>query len=364
MQSKIFQPNNHSKWQIAYRPVTPSQREHVEAIFLKHYAKHGDSVIAVEQVDETEVNSNNFKVTFRRNGKDECILVRRYGHKRDHATLEAVLHVLTFLHKKGMRVPEIIHSRSERIFETDDLYTYTAFQFLDGDHYRGTLREVADIAREFARLQSMLDDLPNNEALLRDVEFSPEARELRQYSPDIWKKLIDSAKEKSPHHDPLFDERLCELSEFILDAVDKTPSTEYDEIPKKLVHFDLHPHNILTDGAALLAIIDFDSLRALPPMRAVAFALHRVVRQHIVYTQPTDIAAAVKNARAVFLDAYQEEQQLSKDEIDSIPYFIRDEALARLTLAMKDYYFNNNSGWKHELEKQTATILEVKYFEV
>jgi Ser/Thr protein kinase RdoA (MazF antagonist) len=163
-------------------------------------------------------------------------------------------------------------------------------------------------------------------------------------------------------NDPVFDERLCEFSDLILDAVEQTPSLQYENVAKKLVHFDLHPHNILTDGETLLAIIDFDSLRALEPMRAVAFALHRVVRQHIVFMQPSDISAAVKSAQTVFLDAYQKEKLLSRDEIDSIPYFIRSEAIARLSHAMKDYYINNNSSWKENLEKQTAAILEAKYF--
>jgi Ser/Thr protein kinase RdoA (MazF antagonist) len=363
MQLPIFQPNNHSKWQISYRPVTTLLKGAIEAIFIKHYAKQGDSVISVEQVDETEINSNNFKVTFLRDRKEECILIRRYAHKRDHAMLEASALVLGFLREKGMRVPEIIRSRSGNTFETDDNYTYAAFHFLHGHHYRGTLSEVADIAREFARLQNAFDDLPNKEELLRDLVFPPEVHELRRYSSDIWKELICKAKDKnSLRNDPVFDERLCEFSDLILDAVEQTPSLQYENVAKKLVHFDLHPHNILTDGETLLAIIDFDSLRALEPMRAVAFALHRVIRQHIVFTQPSDISAAVKSAQTVFLDAYQKEKLLSRDEIDSIPYFIRSEAIARLSHAMKDYYINNNSSWKENLEKQTAAILEAKYF--
>ena len=65
-----------------------------------------------------------------------------------------------------------------------------------------------------------------------------------------------------------------------------------------------------------------------------------------------------------FLDAYSGTTALSDEELKSIPYFIRNEALSRLSYAMKDYYFNNNPAWKGDLDKQTATIAEAKYFEL
>jgi Ser/Thr protein kinase RdoA (MazF antagonist) len=128
------------------------------------------------------------------------------------------------------------------------------------------------------------------------------------------------------------------------------------------VHFDLHPHNLLADGEHLLAIIDLDSLRVFERMRAVAFALHRIVRQHIVFTQPEDIRAAAAEATRVFLDAYRTHMPLTNKDIHAIPYFIRTEALARLSYAMKDNYLHKNQTWKQDLEKQVSHILEAGYF--
>ena len=188
---------------------------------------------------------------------------------------------------------------------------------------------------------------------------------MRTYNQDIWERIFAAAKkDDTKRGDSEFDKRLLSHEELVRDALKSTPPEKYAHTARSLVHFDLHPHNILTDGTDLLAIIDLDSLRMLEPMRAVAFALHRLARQHVVHTLPEDIEQATREATRVFLDAYTKVSPLSDEELESIPYFIRNEALSRLSYAMKDYYFNNNPAWKGDLDKQTATIAEAKYFEL
>ncbi len=365
MQSQIFLPNNHSKWQIAYREVAPEVNQEIIEVFLKHYGEQGDRILSVEQVDETEINSNNFKVTFVRAGMNRVILIRRYGEKRDKALLEATASVLDHLQAKRVRAPKILRSNEENTFEREGAYTYTAFEFLDGNHYRGTLPEIASVAHELAKLHDSLVDVPNKEALGKAVAFPQATLDLRIYDEDIWERIFLAAKQTdTARGDAEFDARLLSHEGLLRDALMSTAPDMYADTERSLVHFDLHPHNILTDGTELLAIIDLDSLRMLEPMRAVAFSLHRLVRQYIVHMAPEDIDNATKEATRAFLDAYSEVKPLTSGELESIPYFIRNEALSRLSYAMKDYYFNGNPAWKGDLDKQTATIAEAKYFEL
>ncbi len=365
MQSPIFLPNNHSKWQIAYRAVAPEVYEEIAAVFLKHYGEEGDRVLSIEQVDETEINSNNFKVTFMRGATEHTMLLRRYGEKRDKALLEATALVLSHLQQRGVKVPNILRSRTGNTFEHEGANTHTAFEFLDGHHFRGELSEIAAVATGLAKLHQALEDLPNKSELERAVAFPPTMIELRTYDQDIWERILSAAKEADEKRaDPEFDAKLISREALIRDALENTQPGQYAHLPRSLVHFDLHPHNILTDGTDLLAIIDLDSLRSLPPMHAVAFALHRLVRQRVVHTAPEDINQATKQAISVFLEAYSTVMPMSSEELASIPYFIRHEALSRLSYAMKDYYFNNNPAWKGDLDKQTATIAEAKYFDL
>ena len=365
MQTKIFLPNNHSKWQIAYRAVTPEISKEIAGVFLKHYGEEGDVVVSVEQVDEAEINSNNFKVTFVRRGVEHTMLVRRYGEKRDKDLLEATAAVLDHLGAKGVKVPKILRSHAGNTFEREGAYTHTAFEFLDAQHYRGTLPEISATATELAKLHAALGDLPNKTALEQAVAFPEATLHLRTYDQDIWERILSAAKANdSSRNDPEFDAHLLASESLIRDAVRDTPPDVYAHTEQSLVHFDLHPHNILTDGSDLLAIIDLDSLRKLEPMRATAFALHRLVRQHVVHTEPEDLEEAIRKAIKVFLNAYTGITRLTDEELASIPYFIRNEALSRLSYAMKDYYFNNNPAWKGDLDKQTATIAEAKYFEL
>lgn len=363
MQSQIFLPNNHSKWQVNYRKVDRDVFVAVAAVFREYYASPKDTLINIEQVDEAEVNSNNFKLTYTNDYGEKQLLIRRFGEKRDKTSLDAVASVLEYLHAKNLRVPVILRSTRGNIFEKENDLVYIAFSFLPGDHFRGTLSELEDVAGEFARLNNVLSELPEKEKLTELVAMPKAATEMREYSLDVWERIFALAKESnSTRSDPAFDARLLSNERLIMDAVDNTPPELYKDTNRILVHFDLHPHNLLTDGKRLLAIIDFDSLREFEPMRAVAFALHRLVRQHVVHSAPNDIAAAVHDAKKVFLDAYTAQHPLTEVELDSIPYFVRSESLARLSNAMKDYYFNGNPAWKGDLDKQIMNIAESKFF--
>ncbi len=263
-----------------------------------------------------------------------------------------------------MKDPEIISSNEGKIIEIEGEYSYTAYQFIEGDHYRGTLAEIADIAGELGKLDALFAVLPSAHALKEKVVFPQKVLALREYNFDIWEDLFQRAEAgMAESSDREFDQRFLVMKDLILGAVEDTPFLHAENFEKQLVHVDLHPHNLLTDGEKLLAIIDFDSLRVFERMRAVSFALHRLVRQHIVHTQPEDTEAAVKAATQVFLGAYRTNMPLSDEDVRAVPYFIRTEALARLSYAMKDNYLNNNPLWKGDLDKQTASILEAKYFE-
>ena len=91
--------------------------------------------------------------------------------------------------------------------------------------------------------------------------------------------------------------------------------------------------------------------------------MHRLVRQHVVLSNPNNIMSAVKNAQKIFLKAYQQSNTLTPEELHAATYFLRHEALSRLSYSMKDFYYNGNGAWKGDLEKQTATIAEASYFE-
>jgi Ser/Thr protein kinase RdoA (MazF antagonist) len=364
MQPNVFEPNNHSQWRIRCQSVPAAVFKELSGIFLALYSTLGDDVVSIEQVAETEINSNNFKIVVSQDGAHRAFLFRRYPEHRDETTLRAVYEAIEFLRSKGIKAPRLLPSDSEDLLLTVSPWRYSVFEFVESDHYRGTVGELESAAEEFGRLNRELLDLPGADYFRSAFVPSPAVAALREFSSGIWRELFDRVRERQKEHaDDEFDARLLRFEHFIMEAIAKTQPGRYAHLPYQVVHSDLHPHNLLTDDMDLRTILDFDSLRFLERVRGVAFALHRLVRQHIVYAKPADTSEGCRNACEVFLTAYQREGALTKEEISAIPYFIRHEALSRLSYAMKDFYYNGNPAWKGDLEKQTAAIAEAAYFE-
>lgn len=364
MQPEIFQPNNHNQWQIQYRRVPADAFEEIKSIFLKQYAVLAESVMSIEQVAEAEVNSNNFKIVASRDGIPQTFLFRRYPGHRDENTLRAVYGAIQFLQRKRIKAPRLLLNDSGDFLLTVPPWRYSVFQFVEAHHYRGTLSELKSAAQEFGKLDRYLLGLPGADYFRSALAPSPEVVALREFSSEIWGKLFSRVRDHQREYpDDEFDARLLGFENLIREAIVKTQPGRYAYLPHQVIHSDLHPHNLLTDGTELRTILDFDSLRFLERARGVAFALHRLVRQHIVFTQSSDVRAACQGAQEIFLTAYQRKGALTKEEISALPYFIRHEALSRLSYAMKDLYYNGNLAWKGDLEKQTAAIAEAEYFE-
>lgn len=364
MQPTVFQPNNHSRWEIRYRPVLPETAEALKTLFLTHYSNLADSIASIEQVDEAEINSNNFKATAVKKGKKDVFLLRRYPAERSETAILSIYEVVNFLRGRDLSVPEIINSDAGEALIFVPPYRYSVFRFETANHYRGTLEELKSVAKGIGNLDAALSAFPNVARIKPVVAFPPRALALREFSEAIWEGLFQKAeKYRKEHPEDEFNSRVLAFRDLIMNALRETPPECYATLPSQLTHIDLHPHNLLTDGHALSVILDFDSLRFVERMRGVAFGLHRLVRQHIVFDNPPDIRKAVHWARHTFLDAYQTHNQLSEEEIQALPYFIRNEALSRLSYAMKEFYATGEKVWTGDLEKQTATIAEAAYFE-
>jgi len=355
----IFQPNNHSQWKIQYRQADQEKVEEAQRIIELFYDLKMDKILTVEQVDEAEVNSNNFKITT----DNGIYLLRRYIGVKDVKTIESTLKIIEELSEKGVKVPQLVVSKNKQLFVVAGDNPYALFQFLPADHYKGTRAEIESAGREIGKLDKALAELPITSKQQRKLSFSTKIKELRSYDLLVWQKIFQEARhqQKNNPKDQFHAEFLAKEN-FILKAVSDIVKYKSSDVAWGVVHFDLHPHNLLANGKEVIAIIDFDSLHYLEKMRTLAFALHRMVRQYIVFNNLTDYKQAVSEAKDIFFNSYQNYCHIDEKELAMTNYFIQDEALSRLTYAMKDNYFNNNQSWHQDLYKQTNHIAEAIYF--
>ncbi len=320
--------------------------------FLSLFGELADSVLETSQVAEAEINSNNFRILAAKHGDNKYFLLRRYPKTSDVGRIAAVHRAIHWLSGKGIPAPELLDAKDN----------FAVFKFLDSDHYRGTLPELESCALNMGKMDVCLSEMPADIADPEMFKMGDQLLKLREFSESIWRDIFSLAEARYKKTGDDFDAQLIAAKDEILKAIRETPADVAKSFPRQIVHFDFHPHNILTDGNKLSAFLDFDSLRYLERMRGVAFAAHRLIRQYVIFNKSADIKKAVSAARKIFFENYKKFGVLTAEEEAATAYFIRHESLSRLTYAMKDMYYNGNPAWKQDLPKQMGNIAESYYF--
>lgn len=360
----LFSPNNHSEWRITYRSASPEVSEYVAARVMRRFSSKAESVEAVEELTEAGVHSRNYKVTVQKEGARSHLLLRQYPAERDTSVMFALAEILESMKGNNLRIPRIIPTDSgETVFQDDGTWCM-AYEFIHGEHFRGTLQELESAGTHMGKLYRVLSLLSDHAALHAIADFHPEIIARRLYTQTDWELLFAKAEEfQEREKEEFFHIKLLSERDRIMAIIKETDAYSTEPWPMQVGHFDLHPHNILTNGIEVTAIIDLDSLRYLERARTIAFALHRLVRQYVVHEQPADVSAAIHQAARVFLSAYEKESECTREERGALAYFIRAEAMARLTRIAKDLYLHSITSWKTDIDKQILTCKESEFFE-
>jgi Ser/Thr protein kinase RdoA (MazF antagonist) len=345
---KLFQPNNHSISKIKYKEVGPQIYAELSKILSKEYDLN--NIKSIAQVQETEINSNNFKVETQEN----IFLLRKSNPDREEK-LKRVYNISEHCRKKGVPTPKIIPSKKGLIVKEKQIYTL--FEFIPGNHFKGSsLKEIEELGRGIAKIHKAL--------ISYDGEVLPEPpRDIRSeqpYSSEGFFKIKEIASGKK---DNIRDIILNE-SKYLIERAEKVKQTiARSNVRKQPIHLDLHLHNTIFKNKKLKAIIDFETCCISELVRDVAYSLHRAIRQYVIKQNPSDIKKTVNKGKKSFLDAYEEINKLTEKEKKLIPLFIQDEGLHRAWLVASNYYLKGNLDWIKDLEKQIACIKEGEYFE-
>jgi len=358
LNNDIFGANNHSDWRISYKSVDSMKRTELSSILSMFYGI--DQIVDIAQVKESELNSNNFKVVT----PESVYLLRRNIETTNLKLIEGTAVLMNNLSGAGVKVPRPIFSNERMFVSIYNSMPYILFEFSHGEHFQGSETELASAGREIGLLDCTIAK-QNDKVSSSKFVMQKESKDLRACGLNIWENLRERARKKAQ------EEPEVQFHKEFLDAVPFINDTIVENLEKKptkpemgLVHYDMHPHNLLTNGKEITAILDFDSLRYLEKMRATSFAIHRLVRQCVVSSRISDYEQSVRKLTILFLENYRNAGCEDKLNLESIPYYIKDEALARLTFAMKKEYVYGDSSWRRELYKQISHIKEAGYYKI
>lgn len=356
MRIRLFGPNNHSQYKIIYRPLDKQNQLKIADLVLNHYSVKEVKKNSIKQVCEKEAASNNFQIkTLRLDGSVRTMLLRKNILITSKSSTDLLEKTILFLKNKGVIAPEFIKTKKGNTHFRKNGYIWQAYKFIEGNHYRGSRKELISVAKGIALLHKIFKKYPYIKNLKKRSKILP---------PWKIKELIGILEMASRRRKTDIDNIFLKNSSY-LEKIGKRTHEQFGKIKKsrcQVIHGDLHPHNTIFENERLKALLDFEFIQESELLRDIGFAAHRFARQYAVYHK-----GSVKKANEgfnLFLKNYTKINKLSDKELQQLPIFIKDEILRRI---VKDFYPLYFKGWilyasREELIKKINLLKEAETF--
>lgn len=350
---KVFEKNNHSKYRIGWEKVDSTRSDGIKNLILENYDI--DYVAGnIAQVKEWERMSNNFRVNVKMRGKWRKVLFRKNIRLQDEGSVAISNKIADFLKGKKIPVPAVVPTKEGRAFFRAGQHFYEMHDFISGNHYRGTRKELEKAARGIAKLHKALNQIPFKK------EIEKKGNSLAPWTMEIWNDVFSRAESR----DSDIDKAVIENRDLIFGEIEKIEKAreQVKKLKRQIIHADLHPQNTIFDKEKLVAIIDFEGAREGELLRDIGNACHRFVRQFVVY-QRKDFHKTLGEGIRIFLEEYSKINPIKEKSIISL--LISDELLRKLQSDIGTHYFESNSSRVEggELEKKLTLLKESEIIE-
>lgn len=346
----LFGPNNHSRYLIQWKPANEATGSLIRGLLTNWYKV--SEVLAIDQIDEWERMSNNFRVSCTRQGNKEILLFRKHIASNDPKKLALTESISGVLRASDIPTPRTINSHEGKPWILAENHHWQMFEYIEGDHFRGTEQELLETAEYVALFHKTLaqSDLP-----------IPHNRPY-PWTRSEWNKIFEmAASGKSETDQMIIDHR--PLIEAAIEQVTTSKHTSLN-ITAQPIHRDLHPHNTIFKDSSLKALLDFADVSLGERARDIGNACHRFVRQYIVL-QERPWQETIQTGLRLFLEQYHEYYPISREEFSALPVFIYDELLGKLYYNLKMAYLDNDLRFVTggQPQKMLALLTEAQVIE-
>jgi len=271
-------------------------------------------------------------------------VLHRFHDGSSSEKIEKICKILDFCGKNGAQVPIPIHNKRKHFVEKNSNYFLT--KFIVGKQI-SKKNNLNDLAKQLAILHKVLNKKVTNynyrigERFYKKLtknEFSVLKRKLRN------KKNVDS-------FDKLIIKNLKFLEKLTFDN-DFTAEYKRMNFKKQLIHFDLHPGNVLFRRNKVSGILDFNAMRQGFPIQDVVFCAFRF---GMLQTKSPII---MKKIILNFISIYMKENPIH----DQSKYYfeiLQEILLGRVNYILKKRYFFNSNVWINDLTRNLSSLILV-----
>lgn len=353
MENIIFGPNNHSKFKIGWRDINNGEAQKIAGLVAAHYDFCPTGV--VQQVDEFEQMSHNFRVEIQEKLNRKFVLLRKNIRIKDERTIVTLGILMTYLGHRGIPIPSAISTKDGQPFFSYNGHIWQLFEFISGDHFRGTSIELTEAARNIAKLHLVLADT--------QLPVFDDVQKYLVWNLDDWHNIFRLAR----LGDSAVDRKVKAHEEFLLEQARLVVEDRNKNAPltRQWIHADLHPLNtIFLEGGQLKSFLDFEKVYFGELARDVGKACHRLVRQFVVF-QEKPWRESLREGVRIFFEEYLKIHPLNDIDLDFVPRLLRDDLVSLAHYVLQQWYTHQNTNLveKGEFDKFLILLEESLHLE-
>ena len=328
----VFKPNNHSKWQIGWNPVSNPTLDEVSEVLSLGYGI--SNIAGVWQVNEWEKMSNNFRIVLGTENGFKKFLLRKNITIKSAESLELMEKLSSFLREQAeIPTPRTLKTGNGNLSFHYQGFFYQLFEFIEGNHFRGLEEELADFAGNLARVHATLVNFPFAEEIKNQ-----KPKVLISWNLGDWGKIFSCCQKKGTEIDLV----VVSAQDMILKTASFVKTAVSENTRKQIIKGDQHPLNTLYENGRLVALLDFADAEFGELIKDVGNACHRFVRQYVVF-QGGSWQKTLPRGLDIFFSRYQPINPLMEEEKASIPSAILGGLLQKIYSRLYKYYVTSES---------------------
>ncbi len=292
-------------------------------------------------------NSINFIV---KTSKDNYVL-KKFLDVKNSKKIEKICQILIISKKKKAKVIEpIIRNNGNYVDNRNHFYL---MKYYSGKHYSKNILQLKDIARNLAIFHKSIQHVSKKNNMRNNYKYYKilKENELKQIFKKIKNKKI---KDQT-------DQKILKNYSLLISNFKKYHSDNKIKkilFKKQLIHFDVHPKNVIFRKNHVVSILDFHSIGTGYQITDVSFAAFRFSLENT--WNPKKIMMLVK----LFIDTYTKYNVLKQNQFSVLSYYFFEEVLKRISYILRKKYIENFQEWSNDFEKFCNFLIFIKKFEI
>ena len=276
----------------------------------------------------SQINSEIYKIST----KNHQFLLH-YSKYDSDKRIEKMCKILNEISKNNQNIIKSIKNQFGN-FSKNKFYLT---KFENGKLFSGSKKEYFDLAKKLNTLHKQLDNFNSH------YNFRPNRNSYKLLTN---KEIIIIKKQllKIRHKDKI-DTTIDKNISFIENQITKCSTTpKNNSFKKQLIHFDLHPNNVLFINKSVKLFLDFNSMRKGYLIEDVLFCGFRFGYQ--ISSNPK----IIYNLLHLFLKKYFTKKISYTDE--DLNYFLSRFILYRICFILRNHFFSNSDLWISDFNNQ------------